>query len=138
MSGSLTTSNSQLRITRAKARFVSLRMRTRPSWPHFASVVRTASPRLDLASLTMQVESHPAFSFNVDDTFHFLVDLFQAAAPDGTGLEEKESLLPSAILRRKASPSCLCSFSHSNGGHRTMTNHQSPRSGPSTIREEKQ
>ena len=78
------------------------------------------------------------FSFNPDLKSEFLVDLFQAAAPDGTGLEEKEERLPSAILRRKAAPSCLCSFSHSNGGHRTMTNHQSPRSGPSTIREEGQ
>ena len=98
----------------------------------------TARPRLELASLTMQVESHPVLSFNVDLKSEFLVDLFQAAAPDGTGLEEKEERLPSAILRRKAAPSCLCSFSHSNGGHRTMTNHQSPRSGPSTIREEGQ
>ena len=86
----------------------------------------------------MQVEPHPLFSFNVDDKSEFLVDLFQAAAPDGTGLEEKEERLPSAILRRKVAPSCLCSFSHSKGGHRTMTNHQSPRSGSLRIREEGQ
>ena len=47
------------------------------------------------------------FSFNPDPKSEFLVDLFQAAAPDGTGLEEKEERLPSAILRRKAAPSCL-------------------------------
>ena len=51
----------------------------------------------------------------------FLADLFQAAASDGTGLEEKEERLPSAILQRKVAPSCLCSFSHSKGGQRTMT-----------------
>ena len=86
----------------------------------------------------MQVESHPVLSLNPDLKSEFLVGLFQAAAPDGTGREEKEERLPSAILRRKAAPSCLCSFSHSNGGHRTMTNHQSPRSGSLRIREEGQ
>ena len=40
----------------------------------------------------------------VDLKSEFLVDLFQAATPDGTGLEEKEERLPSAILRRKVAP----------------------------------
>ena len=70
----------------------------------FSESLDECSPRLDLASLTTQVESHPVFSFNADLKSEFLVDLFQAAAPDGTGLEEKEERLPSVILRRKVAP----------------------------------
>ena len=101
MSGSLTTSNARLRITSGQTFSVFCVIKQDRPGP---SVVRTASPRLDLASLTMQVRSSSYFSFNVDLKSEFLVELFQAAAPDGTGREEKEERLPSAILRRKVPP----------------------------------
>ena len=76
----------------------------------FSESLDECRSRLDLGSVTVQVDSDPLFSFNPDLKSEFLVDIFQAAAPDGTGLEEKEGRLPSAILQRKVAPSCLCSF----------------------------